>query len=251
MRSSGARLALLLALLLAGLSLAACAAVALGARSSGQGRAGASAAASHHGKPCAKRSRSAPRTVSEHAAGWGWRWPAGSLFAGSRQGSAPGARRSRGCRRKHRKGAARHGVSTTTPVTGPPGSPGAAGGSGSAGGGSGGASTPGGGKAGEVEEGSGPPVISHVQVTSVEYHFTLSRTSVPAGKVAFDFVNAGQDEHNLNVLSGEGSIAGSFPNTVSKGIRDQTIELRHGSYTLFCSLPEHESKGMKATLTVE
>ena len=90
-----------------------------------------------------------------------------------------------------------------------------------------------------------------MQVTAVEYHFTLSRTTVPAGKVDFDFVNAGQDEHNLNVLSGEGSLTGSFPNTVSKGVRDQTIEMRHGTYTLFCSLPEHEAKGMKATLTVE
>jgi plastocyanin len=96
-----------------------------------------------------------------------------------------------------------------------------------------------------------PPIISHVQVTSVEYHYTLSRTTVPAGKVAFDFVNDGQDEHNLNVLSGEGSLTGSFPDTVSKGVRDQTIEMRPGVYTLFCSLREHEAKGMKATLTVQ
>jgi plastocyanin len=88
-------------------------------------------------------------------------------------------------------------------------------------------------------------------VTSVEYHYTLSKTTVPAGKVAFDFVNDGQDEHNLNVLSGEGSLTGSFPDTVSKGVRDQTIEMRPGTYTLFCSLPEHEAKGMKATLTVQ
>ena len=27
--------------------------------------------------------------------------------------------------------------------------------------------------------------------------------------------------------------------------------LRAGSYTLFCSLPEHESKGMRATLFVQ
>jgi plastocyanin len=88
-------------------------------------------------------------------------------------------------------------------------------------------------------------------VTSVEYHYTLSKTTVAAGKIAFDFVNNGQDEHNLNVLSGEGSLKGSFPDTVSKGVRDQTIEMRPGTYTLFCSLPEHEAKGMKATLTVQ
>jgi plastocyanin len=96
-----------------------------------------------------------------------------------------------------------------------------------------------------------PPSVAHVQVTSVEYHYTLSRTSVPAGKVVFQFVNDGMDEHNLNVDSAAGASEGSFPNTLSKGVATQTLTLKHGSYTLFCSLPEHEAKGMKATLTVE
>jgi uncharacterized cupredoxin-like copper-binding protein len=30
-----------------------------------------------------------------------------------------------------------------------------------------------------------------------------------------------------------------------------SLELHAGSYTLFCSLPGHEAKGMKATLKVE
>jgi plastocyanin len=90
-----------------------------------------------------------------------------------------------------------------------------------------------------------------VQVTAVEYSFALSRATVPAGKVILEFVNRGQDEHNLNVLSGEGSLAGRFADTPANGVRDQQVELRPGTYTLFCSLPEHEKKGMKATLVVE
>ena len=80
---------------------------------------------------------------------------------------------------------------------------------------------------------------------------TLSRTTVPHGKVIFQFVNSGEDEHNLNVAAGEDSLAGSVPNTPSKGVRELEVELRPGSYTLFCSMPEHEKKGMKATLVVE
>ncbi len=95
------------------------------------------------------------------------------------------------------------------------------------------------------------PRSIHIQVTAVEFRFTLSRTTVPAGKVAFQFVNNGQDEHNLNVLSGEGSLEGSFPKTDSHGIREQTMTLRKGTFTLFCSLPEHQAKGMHATLTVQ
>jgi plastocyanin len=96
-----------------------------------------------------------------------------------------------------------------------------------------------------------PPSVPHVQVTAVEYSFTLSRSTVPAGKVIFEFVNNGQDEHNLNIASPKGELASSFANTQSRGVHDQTVEMRAGTYVLFCSLPEHESKGMKATLVVQ
>jgi plastocyanin len=96
-----------------------------------------------------------------------------------------------------------------------------------------------------------PPSVPRVQVTAVEYSYALSRTTVPAGKVIIEFVNHGQDEHNLNVALGEGSLAGWFASTPAKGVRDQAFELRPGTYTLFCSLAEHEQKGMKATLVVE
>jgi plastocyanin len=101
---------------------------------------------------------------------------------------------------------------------------------------------------GEVE----PRSVPHVQVSAVEYSFTLSRTSVPAGKVILQFVNDGQDEHNLHITEGEeGPLVGSFADTPSKGVGQLQLEMRSGSYTLLCSLHGHEAKGMKATLTVE
>jgi plastocyanin len=107
-------------------------------------------------------------------------------------------------------------------------------------------------ESGEATLPTAPPSVPHVQVTAVEYSFTLSRTTVPAGKVVFQFVNHGQDEHNLNVApNSEAPVAGSFSNLQSQGVSDQEIELKPGTYTLFCSLPEHEKKGMKATLVVE
>jgi plastocyanin len=107
---------------------------------------------------------------------------------------------------------------------------------------------PGGGETGETGE---PPSVPHVQVSAVEYAFTLSRTTVPAGKVIFQFVNNGQDEHNLQIAPSEGPLVGSFPDTPAKGIGDLQLEIQPGVYTLLCSLPTHEQKGMKATLTVE
>jgi len=101
-------------------------------------------------------------------------------------------------------------------------------------------------------EGEGePPSVPHVQVSADEWEFKLSRTSVPAGKVVLEFVNVGQDEHNLNYTPPEGPSAEPVANTPSKGVADVTLQMQPGSYTLFCSLPTHEQKGMKATLTVE
>jgi uncharacterized cupredoxin-like copper-binding protein len=90
-----------------------------------------------------------------------------------------------------------------------------------------------------------------VQVTAREYYFTLSRAEVPAGKVIVEFVDGGEDPHNLNLLEpAEGSEAGSFPTSAPGSHTDIELNLHPGTYTLFCSLPGHEAKGMEATLTV-
>ena len=100
-----------------------------------------------------------------------------------------------------------------------------------------------------------PATPTHVEITAEDteaFRFVLSRSTVPAGKVILEFVNHGQDEHNLNAVEeNEDSVAGSLPNTPSNGHLSLTVDLRPGSYTLFCSLPGHEAKGMKATLVVE
>jgi plastocyanin len=90
-----------------------------------------------------------------------------------------------------------------------------------------------------------------VQVLAKEYSLTLSRTEVPAGRVTIELVNGGQDEHNLHAIEPiEGTEAGAFPDTVPGVHTDLTFTMRAGSYTLLCSLPHHEEKGMRATLVV-
>ncbi len=90
-----------------------------------------------------------------------------------------------------------------------------------------------------------------MQVIAKEYSFTLSRPEVPAGEVIMELVNRGEDMHNMHVLEPtEGTEDGALPNTEPGGVRDLKLKLRAGTYTLFCSLPGHEAKGMKATLIV-
>jgi plastocyanin len=130
---------------------------------------------------------------------------------------------------------------------------GTAGGSSAGAPGSGGA--PSGSGEGTPEAPAQPSGPTHVQVTAEDtegYRFILSRTTVPAGEVVIEFVNHGQDEHNLHAVESSSSTEeGSLPNTAPGGHPQLKLDLRPGTYTLFCSLPGHEAKGMKATLTVQ
>ncbi len=152
------------------------------------------------------------------------------------------------------KGAGSSGTSVD-PWTGAPAPVIPGSGSGSESGSSSGSSA-GGGSASPTETPTAPAGPVHVQVTAEDsngYHFILSRTSVPAGPVVIEFVNHGQDEHNLHAVEpAEGTEAGGLKENVKPDAHtDLTLNLHAGSYTLFCSLPGHEAKGMKATLAVE
>ena len=75
---------------------------------------------------------------------------------------------------------------------------------------------------------------------------------MPAGEVVIEFVNHGQDEHNLNRSNrAKASLAGLAAEHRAERPSEPALNLHAGTYTLFCSLPGHEAKGMKATLTVE
>jgi plastocyanin len=106
-----------------------------------------------------------------------------------------------------------------------------------------------------IEPPGAPAPPARVEVTAEDseaFRFVLSRPTVPAGTVTIEFLNHGQDPHNLHTLEpDESTEAGSVPNTAPEGHTSLTLDLRPGSYTLFCSLPTHEAKGMKATLIVD
>jgi plastocyanin len=85
------------------------------------------------------------------------------------------------------------------------------------------------------------------------FGFTLTRPQVRAGKVTVELDNGGEDPHNLN-LQRQGSEEEpvlSLANTLPSEQRAATFELPAGTYRLWCSLPEHDEKGMHTTLVVE
>jgi plastocyanin len=105
-----------------------------------------------------------------------------------------------------------------------------------------------------VETPTAPAGPAHVQVTATEYHLALSQTEVPAGEVIVNFVNDGQDEHNLHTA--ESAAAGAESSSLFEAAKsgahpELAINMHAGTYTLFCSLPGHRAKGMEATLVVK
>ena len=91
---------------------------------------------------------------------------------------------------------------------------------------------------------------SHLQVTEVEYRLLLSRGIVKAGPVNLEAIDRGLDPHDLRLraLASSGEIAAPL---LTSGKRwNGVVDLKPGTYRLWCSLPEHARLGMHATLTV-
>ena len=84
-----------------------------------------------------------------------------------------------------------------------------------------------------------------------EYRFSVYRSSVHAGAVAFNMTNFGEDAHNLRV-SGPGGYRSAVSRDVKPGghLRFTVHLLRAGTYRLVCLKPGHAALGMKATLRV-
>lgn len=93
--------------------------------------------------------------------------------------------------------------------------------------------------------------VSHLGVKAVEWSYTLSRPEVSAGKVIVELNNQGEDNHNLKLQrEGSGDPPLVVPEAAPDGHTTASFNLPVGTYRLYCSLFEHDEKGMHATLVV-
>jgi plastocyanin len=85
-----------------------------------------------------------------------------------------------------------------------------------------------------------------------EYAYTLSRPTLAAGEAIVELNNQGEDPHNLNLqlVGGEGPLF-QIPDTDPLQRTSAHFTLPAGVYRLWCSLPEHDERGMNATLVVD
>jgi len=96
------------------------------------------------------------------------------------------------------------------------------------------------------------PEANRLAVKSLEYYFVLSRAQVKAGALTVELNNQGEDPHNLNLQrEGDAGEPLEIAETDSLQRNVATFDLPAGTYRLWCSLPEHEERGMHTTLVVE
>jgi hypothetical protein len=91
---------------------------------------------------------------------------------------------------------------------------------------------------------------ARLQVTQIEYRLLLSRGVVKAGPLTLQALDRGMDPHDLRLRAVSSTREFVTPQLTPGGRWNGSLNLRPGAYRLWCSLPEHAARGMRATLTV-
>ena len=87
-----------------------------------------------------------------------------------------------------------------------------------------------------------------VKVTEVEYKIQLPKTTLTRGRYEFEVENKGKIPHNLTVA---GAGATEHTQDIDAGKSSTlTVELKHGTYDFYCSIPGHKAQGMDQKVTV-
>ena len=95
-----------------------------------------------------------------------------------------------------------------------------------------------------------PP--SRLLVAGTEYRLQLSRSAVRRGPALIQFVNRGEDPHDLRLkrIGASATRTVSVPEIRPGEVVQLDTHLSRGRYRLWCSLPGHEQRGMRAVLRV-
>jgi hypothetical protein len=92
---------------------------------------------------------------------------------------------------------------------------------------------------------------SRLLVTAHEYSLQLSRPKLAPGAAIVQFLNSGEDPHDLVVKRVGGSRTFGAGPTGPGELAQFDAHLRRGRrYVLYCSLADHRQLGMQAHLTV-
>ena len=92
----------------------------------------------------------------------------------------------------------------------------------------------------------GTPAPPTQEVHLIEYAIHMPST-VPAGTIAFNVENGGKEQHGFEI---EGQGIEEKTQTLNRGdSATLTVNLKPGTYTVYCPVKDHAKKGMKTTIT--
>jgi uncharacterized cupredoxin-like copper-binding protein len=93
------------------------------------------------------------------------------------------------------------------------------------------------------------PAAPMQAVQLIEYSLRMPQT-VTAGKQAFHVVNNGKELHSFEI-EGNG-VHARLPSDLSAGSESHLdVDLKPGTYTVYCPIKDHKQRGMTTTLTVQ
>ncbi len=87
-------------------------------------------------------------------------------------------------------------------------------------------------------------------MTAKEYYYTLSSRTVKSGPAVIQFVNYGEDPHDMRVQRVGGDEDLRHAGHAAGQIFDLSLKLVPGRYQLWCSIANHRQLGMQALLIV-
>jgi uncharacterized cupredoxin-like copper-binding protein len=87
-----------------------------------------------------------------------------------------------------------------------------------------------------------------VPVSETEFKITLPKTTLAAGSYSFAVANDGKIDHDL-VIQGNG-VDEKTPTIAPGKSATLNVDLKPGTYDVYCSIPGHKQAGMDLKLTV-
>lgn len=94
------------------------------------------------------------------------------------------------------------------------------------------------------------PPPARLQVSGDEFGLALSRASIRKGLAIIELVNYGEDDHDLALRRTGGTRTYRIGVVEPGQTGSLEARLRPGRFTLWCTLADHRSRGMRATLRV-
>jgi uncharacterized cupredoxin-like copper-binding protein len=94
-----------------------------------------------------------------------------------------------------------------------------------------------------------PAAPKKVAVSETEFKIQLATNALSAGRYTFELKNDGKIDHDL-VVDGPGVDNENTPVIGSGKTASLTVDLKSGTYELYCSVPGHKQAGMDLKLDV-